>query len=97
LEQLEYKEIEGKEVLGKLAHLIGKVSEIEVDTNTWKVTHICVDIDKNIVEDLGLKKPRIGSVRVTVPTEMINATSDRIILKNETLDELKKVIQPLKS
>jgi hypothetical protein len=43
-----------------------------------------------------LKKARIGSVRVIIPTEMINARSDHIILKNETLDEL-KVIQPLKS
>jgi sporulation protein YlmC with PRC-barrel domain len=53
---MEYKEIQGKEVIGKLAHLIGKVTEIEFDTKTWKVTHICVDVNKNVVEDLGLKK-----------------------------------------
>ena len=91
------KEIEGKEVIGKQAQLIGKVFEIEVDTNTWKVTHIYVDMDKNIVESLGLKKPKIGVVKATIPIEMIDVASDRILLKNESLDDLKKAIKPLQS
>jgi sporulation protein YlmC with PRC-barrel domain len=94
---MEYKEIEGKEVIGGLAHNIGKVSGIEIDTNTWKVTHICVDVDKNIVENLGLKKSIIGSTKATIPIEMIDAISDRILLKNASVDDLKKVIKPLKS
>ena len=94
---MEYKKIEGKEVIGGLAHIIGKVSAIEVDTNTWKVTHICVDVDKNVVEDLGLKKPMIGSVKATIPIEMIDSIGDRILLKNRSIDDLKKVIKPLKS
>ena len=94
---MEYKKIEGKEVIGGLAHTIGKVSDIEVNTNTWKITHICVDVDKNVVEDLGLKKPIIGSVKATIPVEMIQAISDSILLKNASVDDLKKVIKPLKS
>ena len=90
---MEYKEIEGKEVLGKLAHLVGKVSGLEIDTTNWKVTHLVLDVEKKAVEDLGLKKPLIGSAKATVPTEMIHAISDRIILKNESIDELKSVIK----
>ena len=89
---MEYKEIEGKEVIGGLAHTIGKVSDIEVDTNTWKVTHICVDVDKNVVEDLGLKKPMIGSIKVGAPVETIGVISDRVIL-NKTMNELKDIIK----
>ena len=89
---MEFKEIEGKEVIGKLAHLIGKVSEIVFDTNTWKITHICVDVDKNIVETLGLKKPMLGSAKATIPIEMVEAISDRILLKNASMDELKQVM-----
>ena len=90
---MEYKdEIEGKEVIDKLAHLIGKVSNIKVDTNTWKITHVCVDVEKNMVNGLGLKKPMIGSAKAAIPIEMIDAISDRILLKNASLDELKKAI-----
>lgn len=90
---MDFKEIEGKEVIGKQAQIIGKVCGIEVDTNTWKVMHICVEVDKNVVESLGLKKPKIGNVKVNIPTEIIDVTSDRILLKNESLDDLKKVIK----
>ncbi len=56
-----------------------------------------MDVNKNIVEDLGLRKPMIGNVKVTIPVEMIQAISDRVLLKNESVDELKKVIKPLSS
>jgi sporulation protein YlmC with PRC-barrel domain len=94
---MDFKEIEEKEVIGKGARLIGKVSDIEFDTNTWKITHICVEVNKNVVDDLGLKKPMIGNAKATIPIEIIDAISDRILLKNESLDELKKVITPLSS
>jgi sporulation protein YlmC with PRC-barrel domain len=40
---------------------IGKIKEIDVDANEWKVTHLEVELDKNIAESvLGAKK---GGVR----------------------------------
>jgi len=40
---------------------IGKIKEIEVDPQDWKVTHVEVELDKNVAESvLGAKK---GSVR----------------------------------
>jgi sporulation protein YlmC with PRC-barrel domain len=90
---MDFKEIQGKEVIDKGARLIGKVSDIEFDTNTWKITHICVDVNKNVVDDLGLKKPMIGNAKATIPIEIIDATSDRVLLKNESVEDLKKVMK----
>ena len=40
---------------------IGKIKEIEVDPNEWKVTHLEVELDKDVAESvLGAKK---GGVR----------------------------------
>jgi hypothetical protein len=40
---------------------IGKIKEVEVDPQEWKVTHIEVELDKNVAESvLGAKK---GGVR----------------------------------
>jgi len=40
---------------------IGKIKEIDVDLNEWKVTHLEVELDKNVAESvLGAKK---GGVR----------------------------------
>lgn len=90
---MQYKEIEGKEVIGKLGRVVGKISEMNVDTNTWKVTHVFLTLDKNIVEDLGFKKPRIGSLKASIPIEAIEAISDRVILRNESLEDLRKILQ----
>lgn len=90
---MDSKNIEGKEVIaGKSARLLGKVEGIEVDTTNWKVTSIRLDVDKNVVEDLGLKKPRLGGVKVTFPVEIIDGISDKIILR-ENLDEFKNIIK----
>lgn len=40
---------------------IGKIKEVEVDDDQWKVTHLEVELDKNVAESvLGAKK---GGVR----------------------------------
>jgi sporulation protein YlmC with PRC-barrel domain len=40
---------------------IGKIKEIDIDANEWKVTHLEVELDKNVAESvLGAKK---GGVR----------------------------------
>jgi len=89
---MDFKEIEGKEVLGGQARVLGKVCGIEFDTNNWKVTHFCLDVDDDAAEELGLQKRRFGSVQVTIPVEKIDGISDSIIL-NKTIDELKTLIQ----
>ena len=90
--KIDFKEIEGKEVICGEARFLGKVCGVEIDTKDWKVTYICLDVDKNIVEDLGLIKSRFGSVKVFIPTEKIDATSDRIIL-GESVEELRKIVK----
>ncbi len=54
------KEFMDKDVFA-LDEKIGKIKEIEVDANEWKVTHLEVELDKNVAESvLGAKK---GGVR----------------------------------
>jgi len=54
------KEFMDKDVFA-LDEKIGKIKEVEVDADQWKVTHLEVELDKNIAESvLGAKK---GGVR----------------------------------
>ena len=91
---MDLKEIEGKEVIAGKARILGKVIGVEVDTETWKVTNLQLDLDKNVIEDLGLKKPMLGSVKITFPVEIVDGISDKIILK-ETTDQLKTIIKKI--
>ena len=50
------KEFMDKDVFA-LDEKIGKIKEIEVDPQDWKVTHLEVELDKNVVESvLGANK-----------------------------------------
>jgi sporulation protein YlmC with PRC-barrel domain len=57
--------MEGKEFMGKdvfaLDEKIGRVKEIEVDPENWKITHLEIELEKDIAESvLGARK---GGVR----------------------------------
>jgi sporulation protein YlmC with PRC-barrel domain len=57
---MESKDFIDKDVFA-LDEKIGKIKEIEVDMNEWKVNHLEVELDKNVAESvLGAKK---GGVR----------------------------------
>jgi sporulation protein YlmC with PRC-barrel domain len=54
------KELLGKDVFA-LDEKIGKIKEVEIDQPEWKVTHLEVELDKDVAESvLGAKK---GGVR----------------------------------
>ena len=91
---MKYEEIVGKRVIDKKARLLGKVNGVEVDAKAMKITHFYLDVDKDAVNDLGLKKMMMGGVKAVVPIEMVDAISDSILL-NGIISELRNIIKPL--
>ena len=66
--------IKSKEFLNKDIYAedmkIGKVKEIEIDTEDWKVTHLQIELTKDAAKSvLGAKK---GGIRNTLSTSALN-------------------------
>ncbi|MDQ1281235.1 MAG: hypothetical protein QG670_2499 [Thermoproteota archaeon] len=80
------EEVIGKAVLGSDAQIIGKVSEIEFDKITWIISDICVDLEKNVMETMGFKKPRLGGIKTNIPVTEISAISDVVSLKKNATE-----------
>ena len=75
-------EIIGKKVIGAQAQILGEIDEVEFDTNTLKITNLYVVLEKTVIETMGFEKPRVmSSVKVSIPSEEINAVSDVVSLK----------------
>jgi len=56
------KEFMDKDVFA-LDEKIGKIKEVEVDADEWKVTHLEVELDKNVAESvLGAKKSGVRNM-----------------------------------
>jgi sporulation protein YlmC with PRC-barrel domain len=81
-----FKDLSDKYVICAGGFDLGQISGIEVNTNTWQVTHLHVKLSKSASENLGFKK-RFGSSTVCVPIKLVSSVGDNILL-NKSLDEL---------
>ncbi|UCE16379.1 MAG: hypothetical protein JSV12_01835 [Candidatus Bathyarchaeota archaeon] len=80
----------GMKVITANAYVLGEADGAEVDTNNWKITHLDVSLTKEATEELGFKKPFLGSLKMCLPVTIIKEFGDVITLKN-SLQELKNL------
>jgi sporulation protein YlmC with PRC-barrel domain len=86
------EQLEGKGVIDSEARVLGYISGLEFDTGNWKITHLSVKLADDAIEDLGFKKPRLGSIVVTMPIEVVKAVRD-VIAIDRGIKDLKSVIE----
>ena len=83
-----FDKISGKFVICAGGFDLGELNGVEMNTDTWQVTHLHVKLSKPASEDLGFKK-RFRSSTVCIPISLVSTVGDNILL-NKTLDELTK-------
>lgn len=82
----------GKTVIGAAGNYIGEVNNIDIDSNTWQITHLHVKLSDKAAKEFGLKKT-LKSSNVRLPTSLVNNVGVIIIL-NQSLMDLKKTLTP---
>lgn len=68
--------VKSKDVITSDGRNVGTLSGAWMDTNTWTVTSLIVDLNKIVLDELSLKKPLLRTAKVTIPTSMIKNFSD---------------------
>ena len=84
------RKLVGKQVFSSDARSVGEVGGVYVEPNSWKITHLAVDLDDDAIDVFEFKKPRtslFSMVSVCLPIEIVQAVGDVVTL-NKTLDEL---------
>ena len=61
-----------------------------MDKDTWKVTHLDINLTNETTKELGFKKPFLGSMKVCLPVTIIKEFGNVITLK-KSLQELKNL------
>ena len=87
-------DLDRKNVISKEGRQLGTVIDIEIDSSTWKVTHLIIGLADKMLQPFGLtieKKPGVKYVEIFLPTETVEIFYDFVIL-NKTIDELKEII-----
>jgi sporulation protein YlmC with PRC-barrel domain len=75
------KNLVGLSVITADATKLGKVDGTEVDTESWKTTHIRIDLSDDSIRELGLKKPFMGGIRICLPVTHVGTVGDVVNLK----------------
>ncbi len=83
-----YDKISGLYVICAGGFDLGNVNGLEINTDTWQISHLHVKLSKSASEDLGFKK-RFRSSTVCVPIGLVSQYGDNVLL-NKSIDELSK-------
>lgn len=86
------EQLNGKKVIDTNAGILGEISGIEVDMESWSIKGVYVKLDDDSIVALGFRKPRLrGKVEIFIPNSLINAISDMVAL-NKNHQEIKELL-----
>ncbi len=72
------------------AFTLGEVENSDADTIAWHINYLQVELTKEASDALGLKKPLLGAITVSLPTNFVRNIGD-VITVYKTLEELKNL------
>jgi sporulation protein YlmC with PRC-barrel domain len=78
--------LNGMKVITADACTIGEVDEAHAEISTWNITHLEVELTKEAIEQLGFKKPLLGSVTMCLPVGVVDKVGDVITLNKSLMD-----------
>jgi sporulation protein YlmC with PRC-barrel domain len=76
----------GMKVITADAFTLGEVDGTHTDMATWQITHLDVELTKEATKELNFKKPRFGSLKVSLPITAVKKVGDVITLNKSLLE-----------
>lgn len=86
-QELRADDLRGKQVVTQDGRQLGDIRSLLIGTPQWRVTALKVRLRRDLLEELELHRPLLGTQTVDIPTEQISGISDQVILLTR-LDEL---------
>jgi sporulation protein YlmC with PRC-barrel domain len=84
--ELKVSKLNGVSVITADAYTVGEVDGAHADVGMWTITHLDVELTKEAVDQLGFKKPLLGSVTVCLPISTVKEVGNVIALNKSLLD-----------
>ncbi|NLK25941.1 MAG: hypothetical protein GX307_05120 [Euryarchaeota archaeon] len=77
---LEMGDLEDRDIITTDGRIIGQLKGAWIDTSNWSVASLVVDLNKDVVEELNVKKPILKAARVNLPTTYVAKVADIVQL-----------------
>jgi sporulation protein YlmC with PRC-barrel domain len=87
---MKVSKLNGMKVITSDAFTLGEVENSDVETISWHLKYLQVELTKEACEALGFKKPMMGSITVSLPTNVVRHIGD-VITVYKSLEELENL------
>jgi hypothetical protein len=77
-----------KHVITKDGRNLGEMVSYNIETSNWSVNSIIVELHRDMIKPLAVKKPFLGRAKIRIRTDVIGSVGDVIKLSLD-LDALK--------
>lgn len=77
--------IRGKKVIGIKGLFIGNVEDLDIDTSSWRATHIRIHLTDEVAKQLGYKTSLLNirsNPVISLPVEAIDQVGDVLTIKD---------------
>ncbi len=79
-------QINGRRVVTQDGLVLGDVSDVVFDTDSWQVIELEVRLRRKSFEPLGLERPMLGTRTIHVTADLVAGVSDALVLKSRLAD-----------
>jgi sporulation protein YlmC with PRC-barrel domain len=83
--------LRGRTIIGADGQVIGEVSALFLDSDTWKVESLQVKLERAIADQLGASRSIFHAGTVEIPTRLVQSVGDTIVL-SVVVDGLRQVL-----
>ncbi len=88
MNEMQDESIHQMSVVEQHGRAIGVVAEVLVDTDAWTVSHLKISLNREVLDDLNLRKPLFGTQTIRIPSSELAGAQDVLVLKRK-LEDLK--------
>jgi sporulation protein YlmC with PRC-barrel domain len=86
--------IESRNVITTDGRMIGTLTGAWIDTSTWTITSLVVELEKEVVDALNVKKPLLRTAKVSIPTSAVLNVADVVQLNTDVASLSTMLAQP---
>jgi sporulation protein YlmC with PRC-barrel domain len=86
--------VKGKSVMAAAGQIVGEVDALDLQPSNWHVEGLQVSLNKDSATELGFNKSLLSKVAIAIPTRIVSAVGNMVIL-NETIQDLKALAKCL--
>ncbi len=72
--------LDKRDVITMDGRIIGQLTGAYINPSTWTVTGLILEVNKDVMDELNIKKPLLRTPKAMIQTSLVNVASDTIQL-----------------